>query len=366
MAIAPTATRVARRFWPWLRTAHAWTGLAACLFLFVSGATGAYLSVEPAWLRASVPGANAAPVTDPAALAQAVAAAERTFGTDRLKSMTFGGEHFALHEVALRDGGGAWLEPRTGAVVERWAEHGRVGEWLFALHHDLLLGGVGKQVAGWIAVVALLLVASGLAYWVKLGLRQWRAWPRSGMPRELDAAHASWGTLAALPLVVILVTGAGVALPEVSKPLLAGLTGERSVEPPPPRLAEDDGSRIDWGRGLARAQARFPRARLRLVVWPTGTTPPYARLQQPAEWHANGRTFVWFAPADGTVLGVRDALAAPRYARLQDSLWPLHAQRVGGPAWQIVGGATGVALAVLSVLGALAFVRRRRAASRST
>jgi uncharacterized iron-regulated membrane protein len=134
------------------------------------------------------------------------------------------------------------------------------------------------------------------------------------------------------------------------------------VEAPPPQVAEPPPGRaaVDWARGLAHAQARFPDARLRLVVWPRGTTPPYARLQQPAEWHANGRTFVWFAAEDGAVLGVRDALAAPRFARAHDLLWPLHAQRVGGPAWQLVGGATGIALAALSVFGTLGFLRRLR------
>jgi uncharacterized iron-regulated membrane protein len=270
----------------------------------------------------------------------------------------FGSDHFALHEVALRDGGGAWLDPRTYAVVERWPEHGRAGEWLFGLHHELLLGPTGKTISGWIGGVALLLF-SGLAYW--LGLRGWRAWPRSPSPRELDAAHRSWGAAVALPLLVILVTGAGVALPEVAKPLLRFFTGDRLAEPPPPRLPAGSAvARIDWARGLANAQARFPDATLRLVVWPRGTTPPYARLQQPVEWHANGRTFVWFAPAAGAVLGVRDALHAPRAARLHDLLWPLHAQRVGGPAWQLVGGATGGALATLSIVGAVAYLRRSR------
>lgn len=353
---------VTRRFWPWLRTAHAWTGLVACLFLFVFGATGAYLALEPVLLRTTVPGANGAVITDPATLAASVAAAEREFGVDRLGSMVFGSGHFALHEVTLRDGSGAWLDPRTHVVVERWAEHGRAGEWLFALHHELLLGARGKTIAGWIGVVTLLLLLSGLSYWAKLGLRGWRAWPRSSTPRELDAAHRTWGAAVALPLVVILLTGAGVALPEVAKPLLAAATGERAVEPPPPRLPAGTpaSTAIDWSRGLANAQARFPDATLRLVVWPRDTTPPYARLQQPAEWHANGRTFVWFAPATGDVLGNRDALTAPRFARVHDLLWPLHAQRVGGAAWQIVAGATGLALAGLSIVGAFAFVQRRR------
>lgn len=360
MARVATATPVARRFWPWLRTAHAWTGLAACAFMFVSGTTGAYLSLEPLLLRATVPGADGAVVTDAATLAASVAAAEREFGAQHLGSMTFGSARFALHEVALRDGGGAWLDPRTNAVVERWTEHGRAGEWLFALHHDLLLGETGRKLAGWIGVAALLLVLSGLAYWLKLGLRRWRAWPRSSTPRELAAAHGTWGAIAALPLVVILATGAGVALPEVAKPLLAAVTGERPIESPVPRLAEPGAAaRVDWARGLASAQARFPAARLRLVVWPTGATPPYARLQQPGEWHANGRTFAWFAPGSGEVLGLRDALAAPRFARAQDTLWPLHAQRVGGPAWQFAAAAAGIALALLSVVGALGFVRRR-------
>jgi uncharacterized iron-regulated membrane protein len=361
MAIAATSTRVARRFWPWLRTAHAWAGLAACLFLFVIGTTGALLAIEPVLLRATVPGAAGPVVTEPAQLAESVVAAEQRFGPERVASVIFASEHFALHQVAFRGGGGAWLDPQTSAIVEQWNGK-RLGEWLFALHHELLLDDAGKTFAGWIAVVAMLLLVSGLGYWAKLGLRGWRAWPRSSTPRELDAAHRTWGTVVAVPLLVILATGAGLALPGVAKPLLAALFGEQAAEPPAPRLAvdADPAARVDWSSALAYAQARYPDATLRLVVRPKGTTPPYARLQQPAEWHANGRTFAWFAPGTGVVLGTRDALTAPRFARVHDLLWPLHAQRVGGPAWQLVGGATGAALAVLSLFGALAFLRRRR------
>jgi uncharacterized iron-regulated membrane protein len=363
MAIAATSTKVARRFWPWLRTAHAWVGLAACLFLFIFGTTGALLAIEPVLLRATVPGAAGPVVTDAATLAASVTAAEREFGADRVVAVIFASEHFALHQVSFRGGGGAWLDPQTNAIVEQWSGK-RVGEWLFALHHELLLDDTGKTIAGWIAVLALLLLVSGLAYWAKLGLRGWRAWPRASTTRELDAAHRTWGAVAAVPLLVILATGAGLALPGVAKPLLAALTGERAAEPPPPRMAEDasPAARVDWPRALTNAQARYPDATLRLVVHPKGAMPPYTRLQQPAEWHANGRTFVWFAPGTGDVLGTRDALTAPRFARAHDLLWPLHAQRVGGPLWPIVAGAAGVALAVLSVLGALAFLRRRRRA----
>jgi uncharacterized iron-regulated membrane protein len=369
MAVAGPVTRALRWLWPAVRTAHAWTGLAACALLATIAFTGALLVFEEPLLRATVAGADSPPVVDPGRLADAVRAVEREFGAQRIRSLVFGSERFGLHEVALRDGGGAWLDPRSLAVVERWPQHGRLGEWLFALHHELLLDAGGRRAVGIVGLVALALLATGVAYWARFGFRGARAWPRDCSARELDAAHRTWGLAVALPLLVLIVTGALLALPEVARPVLAAATASRAMETPPPRLPTSSvasGRATDWAGVLAAAGARFPDARLRVVVWPQGDAPIAVRMRRPAEWHWNGRTQVWLTPA-GAVLEDRDALQATRAVRAQHLLWPLHAARVGGLGWAFGAFAAGLVLTALSVLGAWAYVLRlrRRSGARS-
>lgn len=355
---ASALTIASRRFWPLLRKAHAWAGLAACSFLLIAAVSGTILVFEEPWLRATVPGANKSAVVEPAKLGAAAAAAEREFGRERLRSMVFASEKLGLHSLTFVDGGGAWLDPTSLAIVETWERHGRVGEWLLALHHELLADEAGETFIGSVALVAFVLVLSGVAYWAKLKFNAPRAWPRSTSARELDAAHRTWGLVVALPLALLLLTGAGMALPSVSKPLLGAITGEPVAEPAPPNAPGV--ATIDWAAGIAAAQAAFPSAAPRIAVWPRGGVAPYVRMRQPDEWHSNGRTTVWFEPTAGRVLETRDAVRAPQAARLFDTFWPLHASRIGGVAWQIATFLVGVALAMLSITGALAYVKRLR------
>jgi uncharacterized iron-regulated membrane protein len=357
-ARASALTMAGRRFWPLLRKVHAWAGLAACVLLLTASLSGTILVFEEPWLRTTVPSADQAAVVAPARLGAALATAEREFGRERLRSMVFASDRLGLHAISFVDGGGAWVDPTTLAIVERWERHGRVGEWLLALHHELLLDDDAETIVGTAALVAFVLVLSGVAYWAKLKFNGVRAWPRSTSARELDAAHRTWGLVVALPLALLLLTGAGMALPSLSKPLLGAVTGEPFAEPTPPQIAADGA--IDWTAGIAAAQAAFPTGVPRIAVWPRNGVAPYVRMKQPEEWHSNGRTTVWFAPAGGTPLATRDAVRVPQAARVFDMFWPLHAARVGGVAWQLATFLVGIALAMLSVTGALAYLKRLR------
>jgi uncharacterized iron-regulated membrane protein len=348
--------RLERRFWPVLRRVHAWAGLASCAFLAVLGLTGALLVFEDPLLRATVPGAAQPPVVDAAGIAAAAEAAERTFGAERIRSMTLASERFGLHELRLADGRGAWLDPRSHGVVEAWEPRGRLGEWLFDLHHELLAGKTGKTIAGWIGVVALLLTLTGVAYWARNGFRRARGWPARYTRAELDAAHRTWGAAFALPLIVVISSGVALALPEVARPLIATFTGKASLPPKAPRdAAARDGTR--WERALQAAQGKFPDATARILIWPADGRAPSVRLRRAEEWHANGRTQLWFAAGTGEPLASYDALAAPAGARFYDLLWPVHASRVGGLAWQVGTFFSGLALMLLSLAGAAGWLK---------
>jgi uncharacterized iron-regulated membrane protein len=73
-------------------------------------------------------------------------------------------------------------------------------------------------------------------------------------------------------------------------------------------------------------------------------------MRQPAEWHANGRTTLWFAPGMTNPVQMRDALAAPTAVAASNLLWPVHAGKIGGLAWKMLLTAAGLALTLLGTL----------------
>jgi uncharacterized iron-regulated membrane protein len=167
----------------------------------------------------------------------------------------------------------------------------------------------------------------------------------------------------------MLASGATMALPQVSMPVLGILTGERGADVPP---AQDAGPstaatapNVDWPAALASAARRFPDARLRMLYWPSGGEAAYVRLRRPGEWHFNGTTVVWF-DRDGRVLQAKDAMLLPAADRAFSMMWSVHASRLGGPLWQVLTCATGLGLATLSALGALGYVRRLKKPSGNT
>lgn len=337
-----------------LRLVHAWAGLILSLMLFTLALSGSLLVFRTEITRALTPGAEQTVANDPAAFARAVTTAQATFGKGQVASINFASPEFGLHQVNLKGGGGAYLDPNTGAVLQRWGENERFFDWLFDLHHHLLSGEIGTRVTGWTGLGGLLLTLVGVAiWWPARGAFRGRVAPRSFKRAHLLAAHRDLGILAAPFLAVTLVTGVSLALPQQARPLW----GAVESKPKAPRLkAAADG--VDWTAGLSAAQARFPDARLRMAVFPKKPgAPVQVRMRRPGEWHSNGRTSVTLAP-DGRVLAASDAMAQPRGVRTYNGLWPIHASKVGGPVWKVFSLLTGLSLAALSLFGAVAFAPR--------
>lgn len=339
-----------------LRQVHAWTGFALSLVVAVIALSGAALVFKAEWLKLTVPGAARAVQPDLLASAAAAGAAERAFGGAAVRSVVLASPDFGLHQVYLRDEGGAYLDPRDGRVVQRWRKNGRVVDWLFDLHHHLLSGKTGTKISGWIGVAAALMVLTGLVVWAPAS-RSFRGLvaPRSLKRASLLAAHRDLGLMAAPVILILTLSGAAVALPETAKPLL-GAAGGAKTPTVPPRAENSAG--VDWPRAVSAAQGRFPAAQLRVLVWPgTAEAPAEVRLRQPEEWHANGRTVVWTS-AEGALLGADDAQKQAAGARLFNSFWPVHASRVGGLLWKLITFLAGLSLAALSLYGAESFRRR--------
>ncbi len=335
------------------RTIHALAGIVLCLFVAVFSLSGSLLVFKGDYLCWTLAEACERSAQSAQGLAKVTKAAEAHFPLGERRALVFASPQMGLHKLYLAGEAAAYLDA-NGQIVDVWTQNGRLEDWLFDLHHRLLLGKTGSVVSGVIGFASAALVLAGLvAFWpARRGL--WRGLRLDQLNRvQLLSLHRNLGLLTALPAAFILLTGAFLSFPVTTRAVF-----ERFDTAVPAQPISSAPGQIDWPPVLQAAAARFPGAELRMVVWPDQTGPVIIRLRQQAEWHPNGRTVVNVDPSTGGIVWVEDAQTAGTGRRAFNAIYPLHAGFVGGRLYDLLIGLTGLALATLSGLGAWAFGRK--------
>ena len=342
-----------------LRTAHAWAGAVLSFLIALLGLSGALLVFKKDYLKLVFPQAREPVSLAPESLGPVIDRIDAEYSSQGLQYISLGDAGFGLHKAVFKDGGGAYLDAQ-GETVARWAKNGRPEDWLFDLHHYLLAGETGKLVAGLAGGAAILLCITGLVIvWPSLRMFAWRVWPKTVQRRDLLAQHRDLGVIFALPILLIVFTGFSMVYSGPVRAALNVLTVSRPA-PPPERPAAGDGI-TDWTAALTVAAERFPGAVPRLASPPRAEgSPASLRLRQPAEWHQNGRTYVFMDPATNLPAGTVDGMALSRADRIFNALYPLHSAGIGGRLYDLLSFLTGLALTVLGLAGTWTFLRKPR------
>lgn len=368
----------ARRWWLNL---HLWTGLALGAVFALLGLTGSLLVFYPEIDRALNP------VLRPSAPAAQIASVQAV--ADRLRGWypeREGGWRIELPlnentpviaryaHPAERDGRSfsplmVTLDPvtlqRTSDRI--WGDY--LVTWIYDLHYTLLFDTTGELMVGIIGLVMLLSLISGLWLWWP-SLTRWRAVLRpelrEGAVRRNYDLHVLGGAYGAVLLIVLALTGAGLALPEQTRSLLDGVL----VVKPMPEVAAyagvDTAVLIDLDDAVAIAREYFPEADLRWVDVPgIGEGPISIRLHQPGE---PGRRFpktrVWLDPYGGEILAVRDPAENAAGNVVLDWLHPLHNGEAFGLAGRWLAFASGFVPLLLFVTGFIRWRQKQKARSR--
>jgi uncharacterized iron-regulated membrane protein len=356
-----------------LRLIHRWTGGLIGLLLAVLGLTGTLLLHEDAFLRATVPHAADAQVQDTATLATA---ATRIFAAkDRPRSIVLATERMGLHKLNYKAEHGAYAD-QSGAIVQAWTSNwSRPEVWLFDLHHHLFNGDTGEIFGGVAGLAGLGFVGTGLwLWWPTRRMFHFRLWPRMAKRAAIVHHHRDLGALVAPLLILSLTTGATMNLKWFSSALRAPFSSPAVMEAASasPKIKGGKLAKApDWSAMIGAAQARYPGAEVRVISLPAKKDGLIGvRLRQRAEWLPNGRTMVWFDPADGHMVATRDAQALPLGSRIANADYPLHAAKVGGLPYRLVMTVSGLTLTLLGTLTVVTFwgnpvgnPRRRKKAS---
>lgn len=312
--------------------------------------TGSLLVFKDDYLRLTMPAAQQAADLSPAALANITAKAEVSFETSELRALVYATPDLGLHKVYLTEGRAAYLN-FEGDVIDIWDANGRFEDWLFDLHHRLLAGQTGLWIAGLSGLAAAGLVVGGLiAFWparrgLKRGLKI-----KTTSRVQLLSLHRNLGVYAALPILVLGLTGAALSFPATSRALFDHFGGAQTS----PKFDVQPG-KVDWLRVLHQVETHYPNAAPRIVIWPRSDGPAQLRLKTQEEWHPNGRTLVTINPANSEILNTQDANQEGTGRRAFNALYPIHAAHIGGRLYDLVVFLIGLAFFGLGLIGAVSF-----------
>ncbi|MEK8049234.1 PepSY-associated TM helix domain-containing protein [Ideonella sp. DXS22W] len=372
----------ARRLW---LAVHRWLGLVLGLWFVLLGLTGSalvfYRGLDE-WADprlAARPGVAASPPLE--AVYQALRTAHPQRGMSwRIELPREPGEPITARHLAPVESRGqrfapllSSVDPLTRQVVADrfWGQ--TPGTWLYDLHYTLLLGEAGHQAVGWAGVALAASLVSGLWLWWPAaggGAGRWRrAWQfkrQAAAPRRVYDLHKLAGLYGGLLLLVLALTGAALALPDLARPLIARfspLTPMPQLRMPVAAEASRLTGPMDVDAAVARAEQAWPDARARWVDTPAAPGAPYrVRLRQPGEpGDRFPDTLVWIDSRSGQVLARRD----PAGFSAGDCVWrwmhPLHSGEAFGLPGRLLVCACGVLPLLLAVTGGLRWWHKRRA-----
>jgi uncharacterized iron-regulated membrane protein len=238
--------------------------------------------------------------------------------------------HFAPMIVALN--------PETLEVINSrfWGDY--LMTWIYDLHYSLLVGPRGKLIVGAIGLIFFITLLIGVYLWLPRGRNRFKkSLPRvrPGSYKAVYDLHTYSGAYGTLLLVILIVSGVGLATPQWISPLIEPFSHRWSEPVPESVLPKIEAVRISADRAIEAAYAKFPRADLRWIQSPVSATDVYfLRVKQPGEPSDRfPKTYVWIDQFSAEVITFKDPLKASAADVFFDWLHPLH----NGEAFGIVG-----------------------------
>ncbi|MBF5007342.1 PepSY-associated TM helix domain-containing protein [Diaphorobacter caeni] len=407
-----------------LRSLHRWCGLAICLFLVVSGATGSLLAFEheiDAWLNPQLfCTASTAPVMTASALIERIEAQDPRISVTQLPLDGKAGQAIEV-QVAARgtdspggraskavlDFDRALVDPGTGTILgtRKWGQwkgdRAHFMPWLNRFHRTLTLPGRwGNWLLGSVALVWLFLSLSGVYLTLPARLRKarpsatttpspgflerwkpaWKIKRGTGGFRLINDLHRATGLW--LLAVSISVAFSAIYLSlgnELFKPLVS-LFGKVTAHPlttlptapasaPAPRV--DPLPRLSPEDGIALAQEQLPDAAKDYAPWYVSHIP--ARGVYRVAFKENGfRSLALRVRYEQIFIDDRSGQLRAQFGYASGTgadrflvwLYPVHSGKVFGLGGRLLIAASGGMIVLLSITGLLRWLKRTRTPSR--
>lgn len=344
-----------------IRTLHAWGGITLALLLILSSVTGSLLVWKEDYVKLITPEAHVEFEPTPAALARIGFSVEEAFDNNEILNIQFATRYFPLTKVTLYDTNYAYVDI-DGNVVDQWHENDRIEEWLYDLHHRLLLDNLGLTIVGLAAIALMVLVLLGVITFIPLRRHFGKGiLPRSTSRIALITSHRNLGIFLTLPLLLTLVTGITLAFPQQVESWL--LDDIRSTQEYSDSMVENmdditgEGTG-DWQSAMQRTFDVFPGAVIRSAQVPNGFSDVrIIGVQQPGDWNPNGLSRTYIEEGMGYMDLRIDTRSFPLIERIYNTGYPLHTGKINSFLYKIFLTLCGLGIACLSIFGLTSFIK---------
>jgi uncharacterized iron-regulated membrane protein len=368
-----TASRLRRRRL-WIDI-HLWLGLTVGTLLAVLSLTGTVIGFweeiyELTDQRLVVPrsGAGYAPIDD-------VLAAVHAAHPERPKSWEIWlprTDHSALYAIysGPEEKGDSYaatlliaIDPNTGRLIDSWYWGETFLSWVYNVHAFLDLGRAGEKIVGFLGLLVLLSLGTGLYLWWPRGRLNRSAFvvtAKSAARLEYDL-HRLTGLYTLVIVAVISLTGVMLIFPGQIGRMVSSLSPVADLHPHVASRATE-GITIPASRAIAAAQARFPDATVKKFFTPAAADDTYlVVMRQPAERFNVSHTYTqaWVDRHSGEVLHVTDPTQFNGGTALLSYRLSFHNGEAFGLAGRVFVSVLGVVLCALYVTGLLQWWRRR-------
>ena len=258
------------------------------------------------------------------------------------------------------------LDPDSGAVLNArmWGDY--LVTWVYDLHYSLLMGKLGTVLVSLLGMALLVSVVLGAYLWLPRGKQRLiKAVPkvRTGSKKAIYDMHSYTGAYGAVLLLLMVVTGVGLATPQWVEPVVNLFSVRMEKQTVYSAIPMPGAKRITADQAISAGLAVFPTAKLRWIEAPIKVEDVYVlRLQQPAEPSQRfPKTFVWIDQFSGQVLASRDALKVSSGDVFFDWLHPLHNGEAFGLTGRILAFFSGLLPLALLLTGWIRWRQKRKA-----
>lgn len=351
---------------------HLYIGLAAGLFLVLSGLTGSMIVfreeiealLHPELMETAVNGERVP-------LQTVLNAAREAYPDDTILSVRMPRTPEQTYLLKMNEPHGLFVyaDPYSGKLLGAHRQEDTFMGWVALVHTELLIGEAGETILGVSALLLICMSVTGFFLW----------WPPNGKgigklargfkvgwsapwKKVIFDLHRASGIYTIVFLLIIAFTGVSLVFNKAVVELTNFLTA--SV----PRAAPPHSDPLGAGGAILSLDDLLHQADLILsgpTTWinlpQTPAAPLVVRKKMPEEFHPNGRSFIYFDQYTGGVLRTENALTAPSGTRIYNFFYPLHIGAAGGTFTRILQVITGFSPLVLFVTGYLMWRNRTKA-----